>query len=79
MCSELLWNGVKVAIICIPFHVGLGGNELVDERSRHVALNGSIFDRQLPPVDFQDLARSVLLRECIENNVWSLCRSGTLE
>jgi hypothetical protein len=28
-----------------------------------VALNGAVFDRPLPPVDFQGLARSVLLRE----------------
>jgi hypothetical protein len=26
-------------------------------------LNGAVFDRPLPPVDFQGLARSVLLRE----------------
>jgi hypothetical protein len=36
----------------------------VDERARHAALNdGAVFDRPLPPVDFQGLARSVLLRE----------------
>jgi hypothetical protein len=41
----------------IPSHVGLEGNEIVDEQARHVALNGAVFDRRLPPVDFQGLAR----------------------
>jgi hypothetical protein len=35
----------------------------VDERARHVALNGAVFDRPLPPVDLHGLARSVLMRE----------------
>jgi hypothetical protein len=43
--------------------VGLEGNEIVDERARHAALNCAVFDRLFPPVDFQGLARSVLLRE----------------
>jgi hypothetical protein len=38
-------------------------NELVDERARHAPLNGAVFDRPLPPIDFHGLARSVLLRE----------------
>jgi hypothetical protein len=33
------------------------------ERARHAALNGSVFDEPLPPVDFQGLIRSVLLRK----------------
>jgi hypothetical protein len=41
-------------------NVGLEGNELVDERERHAALNGAVFERPLPPVEFQGLARSVL-------------------
>jgi hypothetical protein len=43
--------------------VGLKGNEFVDERARHAALNGVVFDGPLPPMDFQGLARSVLLRK----------------
>jgi hypothetical protein len=38
-------------------------NELVDKRARHAALNGDVFVRPLPPVDFQGLTRSILLRE----------------
>jgi hypothetical protein len=41
-------------------NVELEGNELVDERERHAALNGAVFERPLPPVEFQSLARSVL-------------------
>jgi hypothetical protein len=63
MCSDLLEDGVEVEPMWIPSHVGLEGNEIVEERARHVALNGTVFDRPLPPVDFQGLARSVLLRE----------------
>jgi hypothetical protein len=63
MCSDLLEVGVEVEIIWIPSHVGLEGNEFVDERARHAALNGAVFDRTLPPVDFKGLARFVLLRE----------------
>jgi hypothetical protein len=44
-------------------HVGLKSNEIVNERARHAALIGTVFDRPLSPVDFQGLARSVLLRE----------------
>jgi hypothetical protein len=51
----------------ISSHVGLEGNEIVDERARHAALNGAVFDRPLPPVDFQGLARSVLLKEWQRN------------
>jgi hypothetical protein len=47
----------------IPSHIGLKGNELVDERTRHAALNGVGFDRPLSLVDFQGLARCVLVRE----------------
>jgi hypothetical protein len=43
--------------------VGLEGIEILDERARHAALNGAVFERPLPPVDFQGLERSVLLRE----------------
>jgi hypothetical protein len=42
---------------------GLEGIEIVDERARHAALNGAVFERPLPPVDSQGLERSVLLRE----------------
>jgi hypothetical protein len=41
----------------IPSHVGLESNEFVDERAPYVALNGAVFDRLLPPVHFQSLAR----------------------
>jgi hypothetical protein len=41
--------------------VGLEGKEIVDER--HAAFNGAVFESPLPSVDFQGLARSVLLRE----------------
>jgi hypothetical protein len=47
----------------IPSHVRLEGNEIVDEWARHAAINGAVFDRPFPPLDFQGLARSVLLRE----------------
>jgi hypothetical protein len=62
MCSDLLWNGVTVEILWILSHLGLAGNELVDKRARQAALSGVVFDRSLPPVDFQGLARSILLR-----------------
>jgi hypothetical protein len=45
----------------IPSHVGLLGNELVDERARQTELEGSIFDRPLSSSDFQSLARPVLM------------------
>jgi hypothetical protein len=54
MCSNPLEDGVEIEIMWIPSHVGLNGNESVDEWARHVALNGAVFDR--PPVDFQGLA-----------------------
>jgi hypothetical protein len=96
----------------IPSHVGLEINKLVNERACHATLNGAVFDRPLLSVNFQGLARSVLLSGtlqilvdslisysrrflfdlglgvkgktrnfflCIENNIWSLCRSFTLE
>jgi hypothetical protein len=63
MCKNLLENGVEVEIMWITANVGLEGNEIVDERTRHVALNGAVFERPLPPVDFQGLTRSVLLGE----------------
>jgi hypothetical protein len=55
-------DGVDFEIIGIPAHVGLESNEIVDERARHAALNGAFFKRPPSPVDFQGLARSVLLR-----------------
>jgi hypothetical protein len=42
-----------------PGHVRLEGKEIVDERARHAALKGVVFEIPLPPVDFQVLARSV--------------------
>jgi hypothetical protein len=63
LCNDLLWNGVEVETIWIPSHMGLEGNKLVDERAHHAALNGTVFDRPLPPVNFQCLLRSVLLRK----------------
>jgi ribonuclease HI len=63
MCSDLLEDGVEVEIMWIPAHVGLKGNDIVDERVRHMALNGAVFERPLPQVNFQGLASSVLLRE----------------
>jgi hypothetical protein len=54
---------MEVEIMWIPSHVGLEGNEIVDEQTRHAALNGAFFEGPLPPVDFQGLAKSVLLRE----------------
>jgi hypothetical protein len=34
----------------IPSHVENDGNQLVDDRTRHVALTGVVFDRPLSPV-----------------------------
>jgi hypothetical protein len=61
--SLKLEDGVEIEIMWIPSHVGLEGNEIVDERARHAALNGVVFDEPLPPMDFQGFARSILLRE----------------
>jgi hypothetical protein len=46
----------------IPYHVGLVGNELVDEQARHAALEGSIFDITIFSSDFQNLASPALIR-----------------
>jgi hypothetical protein len=48
----------------IPSHVRLVVNELVDERVRRVALEGSIFDRPLSSSDFQSLGRPASIRSC---------------
>jgi hypothetical protein len=45
LCWSLCQNGIEVKLIWI--HVGLVGNELVDERARQAALDGSIFERLL--------------------------------
>jgi ribonuclease HI len=58
MCDDLLEDGVEVEIMWIPSHVELEGNEIVDERAQLAALNGVVFDKALPQVDFQGLARS---------------------
>jgi hypothetical protein len=42
ICSDLLWNEVELEITSIPSHMGLDGNELLDEQARHEALNGSV-------------------------------------
>jgi hypothetical protein len=73
MCI-LLEDEVEVEIMWIPSHVGLEGNEIVDKRAWHVALNGAVFDRPLPSVDFQGLARSVLLREW--QGKWDAAETG---
>jgi hypothetical protein len=46
----------------IPSHVGLMGNELVDDWARETALEGTIFYRPLSSSDFQSLARPALMR-----------------
>jgi hypothetical protein len=74
MCSDLLKDGVEVEIMWIPAHVELEGNQLVDERARHVELNCTVFERPLPPVDFQGFAKSVLLREC--QGKWDAADTG---
>jgi hypothetical protein len=51
-CSDLLEDEVEVEIIWISSYVELEGNDIVDERARHAALNGVAFDRPLPLVDF---------------------------
>jgi hypothetical protein len=57
----------------IPSHVVLEGNELVDKRARTAASNGAVY-RPLPPVDFQGLVRSLLLREWQE--MWDAACTG---
>jgi hypothetical protein len=47
----------------IPSHVRLIGNELIDERARQVALEGSILNRSLSSSDFQCLAKPALMKE----------------
>jgi hypothetical protein len=42
-------------------HVGLVGNELVDDQARQAALEGTIFDRPISLSDFQSLARPTLM------------------
>jgi ribonuclease HI len=45
MCSKILEDGVEVEIMWIlAAHVGLEGNEIVDERARHAAFNGAVFE-----------------------------------
>jgi hypothetical protein len=61
-CRTLCWNGIELKLIWIPSHVGQLGNELVGNRARQVALEGSIFDRPLSSSDFQSLARPALMR-----------------
>jgi hypothetical protein len=65
-CKQLCWslfqNGIEVKLMWISSHVGLIGNKLVDERARHVVLEGFIFDRPLFPIDLQSLARPALIR-----------------
>jgi hypothetical protein len=46
----------------VKSHVGLVGNELVNEQARLVALEGFIFDKPLSPSDFQSLARPALMK-----------------
>jgi hypothetical protein len=55
----------------IPSHVGLVGNELVDEWARKAALEGSIFDRPLSPSDFQSLACA-----CADERKWDSADTG---
>jgi ribonuclease HI len=64
-CKQLCWslcqNGIEVKLMWIPSHVGLVGTELVDDRARQAALEGTIFDRLLSSSDFQSLARQELM------------------
>jgi ribonuclease HI len=82
VCSDLLEDIVEVEIMWIPSHVGLEGNEIIDERAQHAALNVVVFGRPLLLVDFQGLARSILLRETQGKWIRSLhtseCCSSTL-
>jgi hypothetical protein len=65
MCNDPLEHSPigEVEIIWIPSLVKLEGNELVGERAHLKALHGTVFERPLPPVDFQGLAIFALLRE----------------
>jgi hypothetical protein len=58
----------------IPSHLEFKGNELVDERARNAALNCAVFDGPLSPVNFQGLARFVLLRKKQEK--WDAADTG---
>jgi ribonuclease HI len=62
VCWSLCQNGIEVKLMWILSHVGLVGNEMVDERARQAALEVSIFDSPLSPSDFQSLARLALMR-----------------
>jgi ribonuclease HI len=42
MCSDLLEDRVEFELMWILAHVGLEGNEIVDERARNAALNGAV-------------------------------------
>jgi hypothetical protein len=55
-----LEDGIEVEIMC---------NEIVDERARRAALNGAVFVIPLPPIDFQGLARSVLVTGRITHSI----------
>jgi hypothetical protein len=59
-CNDLLEDGVEVEIMCMSSNVELEGNDIVDKRARHAALNDAALDRPLPPVNFQRLATYVL-------------------
>jgi hypothetical protein len=74
MCKDLLEDAVEVEIMWITANMGQEGNEIVDERTRHAALNGAVFEKPLPPVDFRGLARSVLLRVTGEVGLCRHCR-----
>jgi hypothetical protein len=50
---SLCQNGIEVRLMWISSHVGLMGNELVDERARPASLEDLIFDRPLFLIDFQ--------------------------
>jgi hypothetical protein len=43
--------------------VELECNEIVDKRAKNAALNGAVFERPLPLVHFQGLARSVFQKD----------------
>jgi hypothetical protein len=74
MSSDLLEDGVEVEIKFIPAHLELEGNEIVDERAQHAALNGAVFEGPLLSVDFKGVSRSVLLKERQEK--WDAADTG---